>query len=76
MGSSTASKYVKCPYYKKHDSVRIVCEGIARGCTIHLVHESHDLRRTFMHDACNSILGCRDCKIHMMLDQMYEEEFG
>ena len=74
MGSSTAAKYVKCPYYRKHDAIRIVCEGIRKGNTIHLVYETKEERRRYMKESCNSILGCRDCPVHMMLDQMYEEE--
>ncbi len=74
MGASTAAKYVKCPYYRKHDTVRIVCEGIREGNTIHLVYATQDERKQYMKESCNSILGCRDCLVHMMLDQKYEEE--
>lgn len=73
MGASTAAKYVKCPYYKKHDIIRIVCEGVQLGNTIHLVFDTQDERRNYMKESCNSILGCRDCLIHIMLTQMYEE---
>lgn len=72
MGASTAAKYVKCPYYKKHDAIRIVCEGLVEGNTIHLVYESQTERKQYMKESCNSILGCRDCLVHIMLDQKYE----
>lgn len=74
MGASTVAKYVKCPYFKKCDAIRIVCEGLIEGNTIHLVYESKTARKQHMKEACNDILGCRDCPIHMMLDQKYEEE--
>ena len=67
------AKFVKCPYYRNHDSNRIVCEGLSRGNTINLVYESQAKRKQYMERVCNGILECRDCPIHMMLDQMYEE---
>jgi hypothetical protein len=27
-----------------------------------------------MHEYCYSIIGCRDCLVHMALDMKYEEE--
>ena len=74
MGASTVAKYVKCPYFKKHDAIRIVCEGLKDGNTIHLVYETPAERKSYMEGSCNSIFGCRDCPIHMMLDQKYEED--
>lgn len=73
MGTSTAAKYVKCPYYKKHDAIRVVCEGIFETNTLHLVFLSAEDRKQWMGEQCDSILGCRDCPIHMLLDQKYEE---
>lgn len=74
MGASTVAKYVKCPYYKKCDITKIVCEGLCEGNTIHLVFETQASRKQYMRESCNSILGCRDCYVHIMLDQKYEEE--
>lgn len=68
------AKFVKCPYYRNHDANRIVCEGLAQGNTINLVFESQTEKKAYMKDVCYDILGCRDCPVHMMLDQKYEEE--
>lgn len=73
MPTPHAAKNVKCPFYHNHDANRIVCEGLYKGNTINLVFESQTDRRKHMYDVCNSIFGCRDCPIHMMLDQKYEE---
>ena len=74
MGASTVAKYVKCPYFKKNDAVRIVCEGVCNRSTLHTAFESKELRKEYMGQYCNSIFGCRDCLIHMALNQKYEED--
>ena len=74
MPTPHAAKNVKCPFYHNHDTNRIVCEGLSDGNTINLVFESHVDRRQYMYRVCNDILECRDCPIHMMLDQKYEED--
>jgi hypothetical protein len=74
MPTPHAAKYVKCPYYHNNDANRIVCEGLCEGNTINLVYESQADRKQYMKDVCNSILACRDCPIHILLDQKYEEE--
>ena len=68
------SKFVKCPFYRKYDTNRIVCEGLAEGNTINLCYESPSDRRKYMKEVCESLLGCRDCPIHILLVQKYEEE--
>ena len=66
-------KFVKCPFYRKTDSNRIVCEGLCEGNTINLVYESQADKREYMKERCNSIEGCRLCPIHKVLDTKYEE---
>lgn len=73
MPTPYGAKFVKCPYYRNHDSNRIVCEGLCHGNTINLVYESQTDKKRYMENRCNSILGCRDCPVHRLLDQMYEE---
>ena len=73
MPTPLAARDVKCPYYHNNDANRIVCEGLSDGNTINLVYVSQADRKKYMKDVCNSILGCRDCPIHMLLDQKYEE---
>ena len=71
------AKFVKCPFYRNHDANRIVCEGLCKGNTINLVYESQAEKKAYMKEVCNSILGCRDCPVYIMLDQKYEEgEYG
>ena len=74
MPTPHAAKYVKCPYYHNLDPNRIVCEGLYEGNTINLVFELPEERKRYMNEYCNSIFGCRDCFIHMMLNQKYEED--
>ena len=68
------AEYVKCPFYRRHDNNRIVCEGLAKGNTINLCYESLHDRVKYMNTVCNDILACRDCPIHILLVQKYEEE--
>lgn len=73
MPTPYGAKFVKCPFYRNHDANRIVCEGLAEGNTINLVYESQADKKQYMNETCNSILGCRDCPIYILLDQKYEE---
>ena len=73
MPTPYAAKFVKCPFYRNHDANRIVCEGLKDGNTINLVYESHTDRVEYLQAVCCDILSSRDCPIHMMLQQKYEE---
>ena len=73
MPTPLAARDVKCPFYHNNDSNRIVCEGLCEGNTINLVYENQADRRRYMNEVCNSILGCRDCPVYIMLVQKYEE---
>jgi hypothetical protein len=74
MPTPYGAKFVKCPFYRNHDANRIVCEGLAEGNTINLVYESQADKAAYMKEVCYSLLGCRDCPVHMMLIQKYEED--
>lgn len=74
MPTPYAAKFVQCPYYHNNDANKIVCEGLGEGNTIQLVYESQVKRKQYMKEVCNDIFACRDCLIHMMLDQKYEED--
>lgn len=67
------AKFVKCPFYRNHDSNRIVCEGLSERNTINLVYESQPEQKKYMKDRCNSIDGCRLCPIYGLLDRMWED---
>ena len=66
--------HVKCPFYRKHDANRIVCEGLAECNTINLVYGNQADRMKYMVNVCNDTLESRDCPIYIMLMQKYEEE--
>ena len=68
------AKFVKCPFYRNHDANRIVCEGLAEGNTINIVYQSQAKKSKYMKEVCEDLLGCRDCPVHMMLMQKYEED--
>jgi len=68
------AKFVKCPFYRNHDANRIVCEGLAEGNTINIVYQSQAKKSKYMKEVCNDLLGCRDCPVHIMLLQKYEED--
>ena len=69
-----SAKFVKCPFYHRHDSNRIICEGLAKGNTINLVYESHNDRAEYLSKVCCDLLASRDCPVHMMLVQKYEDD--
>lgn len=64
-------KFVKCPFYKREDNNRIVCEGISEKSTISLSYEHHDDKVQYMRTRCESIEGCRRCPIHSLLERRY-----
>ena len=74
MSTPYEAKFVKCPFYRRHDANRIVCEGLANGNTINLVYESTADKKNYMKEVCYSILECRDCPVYIMLDQKYEDK--
>lgn len=63
-------KMVKCPFYRKTDPNRIVCEGLREGTTIALNFESSVEKREYMRERCQGIEGCRYCPIHSLLDRI------
>ena len=74
MGAKYEDKFVQCPYYRRHEGNRIACEGFCKGNTINFVFELPQDKKKHMHEYCYSLLGCRDCIIHMALNIKYEEE--
>ena len=67
-------KFVKCPYFKKQDQNRIVCEGINNESTTHVVFADSKAKTEYMHKRCNDIGGCRKCPLHDLLDRKYGDE--
>lgn len=71
MSTPYGAKFVKCPFYHRHEENRIICEGLHEGNTINLVYESRIELRRYMQDKCNSIEGCRRCAIYGLLDRKW-----
>ena len=69
--SMYVSKYVVCPYYRKHSDNRICCEGTNDNNTINLVFEDSRIQKEYGIRYCNDIKGCEDCMIYQMLDLKY-----
>ena len=66
------AKVIKCPFYHRSDSNRIVCEGLKKGNTINLVYESTTEKKDYMNRHCKSIDGYCRCRVFKMLEQKYE----
>lgn len=74
MPAKWEDKFVVCPFYRKTDTNRIVCEGLCEGNTINLVYESRERKRQYMKNMCESIEDCKKCPIYALLDGMYDEQ--
>ena len=68
------SKFVKCPYYKKHDQHQIVCEGINDKSTTHVVFGADYDLTNYMHKYCNDVGECKKCPLHSLLERKYKDE--
>ena len=61
------ARYVKCPFYRKHDESKIICEGISKNNTLHLAFQDQITRKRYMREHCNDIQSCQSCLIHKIL---------
>lgn len=74
--------YASCPYYlgiyseKQRKKGQIRCEGVSKGNSISLVFGSDTKRKDYKQRYCYSVLGCRDCLIHKMLNGKYGVDDG
>ena len=69
--SQYVSKYVVCPYYRRHDDNRICCEGTGSMNTINLVFGDANKLKEYGIKYCNDIEGCKRCIIHKALNTKY-----
>ena len=67
------SKYVVCPFYRRHDDNRICCEGTTDENTINLVFENTKKQKEYGERYCNDMDWCKSCMIYHMLDRKYPE---
>ena len=69
--SKYSTKYVVCPYYKKHDDYRIRCEGIDKDSSIHVVFGDPRKMEIFKVKHCHSFQGYHKCLVCQALDKKY-----
>lgn len=69
--SQYVSKYVVCPYYRKHSDNRICCEGTDDSNTINLVFEDSKRLNEYNMCFCNDMKCYKGCMVYQMLDQKY-----
>lgn len=74
MSANWEDKLVKCPFYRSSHPGRIVCEGVQEGCTINLAFQDRGAKMRYMKSCCESFEGLRECRIHNLLEEMYEDE--
>ncbi len=65
------SKYVVCPFYRKHEPNRICCEGTSDENTINLVFTDTKKLKEYTVTKCNNIDGYKNCAICTMLENKY-----
>lgn len=66
--SSYESKYVVCPYYHRHNTHRICCEGTDDDNSINLVFEDDKMQKAYTVMYCNSMEGHHRCRLFRMLN--------
>lgn len=71
--STYKSKYVVCPFYKKHENNHIVCEGTESSNTIHLTFGAKENAISYTKRYCNNIERYKHCCICTMLMMKYDE---
>ena len=72
MDSRYWSSYVVCPFYRYNEQKRIVCEGIGKGNTLHLVFASQPMMHDHAVRFCNDIDNYSRCLICQMLERKEE----
>ena len=73
MSVSWEGKFAKCPYYRKSEGKRIVCEGIVNRTTTQISFESPSDKKKYFQNLCCSVKGCEVCPIHKLLEAEYDE---
>ena len=69
--SQYVSKYVKCPYYRRHDINRICCEGTEDSNGINLVFNNPTDLKEYGETYCNDIHNYHNCWLCLMHDRRY-----
>lgn len=72
MPANWDDKFVKCPFYRKNEKNRIVCDGICKGNTINLSFEDCRDKKMYMKEMCDKFDGFPTCPIFTILERMCE----
>ena len=66
-------KNVECPYYRKDDGIRLICEGITTEMdTVNLVFPNRKALLTYRRTKCSRCW--KDCAIKKLIDQKWNYE--
>ena len=74
MASRKVAVYVKCPYYRKEDGVKLCCEGIVEGTHINQIFPTKQARANFERRHCKS--AWEKCPVAMLVSQRLEGKEG
>ena len=66
------AKLVKCPFYKRNENNRVVCEGLGDDNKLHLVFSNPTAKSKYMQEHCYSLRTCQDCLIHKAMYAKWE----
>lgn len=69
--SKFISKYVVCPFYRRHDNNRICCEGINNDNTINLVFGDSKKLKEHTVKYCEDMNNYDRCRVCKMLSDKY-----
>ncbi len=62
---------VKCPYFKRRDKLKIVCEGFFNGFNTALEFPGVLRRADYIQRYCSSLSGCEECPLHKLNDEKW-----
>lgn len=72
MAKSKVSVYAKCPYYRREERQKILCEGVQDGTSIHLVFGSVPSMKGYTKCFCKG--DYNRCLLAKMLNGKYDYE--
>jgi len=71
--ASRRSQYVKCPFYKTDEPLRIKCEGFCEGIiNAHLIFGLRQACQDYIDLYCNEEY--EKCRLYRAVNEKYEEE--
>lgn len=70
--SRYVSKYVVCPFYRRHDDNRICCEGTSEDNTINLVFGNTKKLKEHTERFCEDLQNYQKCMICKSLCDKYD----